>query len=180
MLMVPVSLSRCDAWETKCPRRGLGLMNRCRLGADTGSRALLHRLSPAPAIPRQQPLHLCTFMLPHPFHPSSISPSHIVTSSPLPCPQVRITPLTTKKFEHQGIRVQLIGQIELASERGSPHDFVSLGERPGAHGPGFDPCCTNAVSYAVCVRTVRKVASTTPGWLGGVGLPPGRRRLRGS
>lgn len=40
--------------------------------------------------------------------------------------EVRITPLTTKKFEHQGIRVQLIGQIELASERGSPHDFVSL------------------------------------------------------
>lgn len=42
--------------------------------------------------------------------------------------QIRVTPLTTKKFEHQGIRVQLIGQIELASERGQPHDFVSLGE----------------------------------------------------
>lgn len=43
--------------------------------------------------------------------------------------QVRITPLTTKRVEHSGIKVQLIGQIELASERGSPHDFVSLGER---------------------------------------------------
>lgn len=42
--------------------------------------------------------------------------------------QVRITPLTTKRVEHSGIKVQLIGQIELASERGSPHDFVSLGE----------------------------------------------------
>ncbi|PNW79418.1 hypothetical protein CHLRE_09g414200v5 [Chlamydomonas reinhardtii] len=40
--------------------------------------------------------------------------------------EIRVTPLTTKKFEHQGIRVQLIGQIELASERGQPHDFVSL------------------------------------------------------
>lgn len=44
------------------------------------------------------------------------------------CLQIRVTPLTTKKIEHQGIRVQLIGQIELAAERGSPHDFVSLGE----------------------------------------------------
>jgi hypothetical protein len=41
--------------------------------------------------------------------------------------QVRITPLTTKRVEHSGIKVQLLGQIELASERGSPHDFVSLG-----------------------------------------------------
>lgn len=41
--------------------------------------------------------------------------------------QVRITPLTTKRVEHTGIKVQLLGQIELASERGSPHDFVSLG-----------------------------------------------------
>ncbi|GFR42844.1 hypothetical protein Agub_g3802 [Astrephomene gubernaculifera] len=40
--------------------------------------------------------------------------------------EIRVTPLTTKKFEHQGIRVQLIGQIELLSERGQPHDFVSL------------------------------------------------------
>lgn len=48
--------------------------------------------------------------------------------------QVRITPLTTKRVEHSGIKVQLIGQIELASERGSPHDFVSLGEGVGAVG----------------------------------------------
>ncbi len=34
-----------------------------------------------------------------------------------------------KKVEHQGIKVQLLGQIELASERGHPHDFVSLGAR---------------------------------------------------
>eukprot|EP00878_Enallax_costatus_P002454 GHUV01002633.1.p1 GENE.GHUV01002633.1~~GHUV01002633.1.p1 ORF type:complete len:335 (+),score=99.67 GHUV01002633.1:291-1295(+) len=40
--------------------------------------------------------------------------------------EVRITPLTTKRVEHNGIKVQLLGQIELASERGSPHDFVSL------------------------------------------------------
>ena len=33
-----------------------------------------------------------------------------------------------KKIDHQGIKVQLLGQIELASERGQPHEFVSLGE----------------------------------------------------
>lgn len=30
---------------------------------------------------------------------------------------------------HQGIRAQLIGQIELAAEQGQPHDFVLLGEQ---------------------------------------------------
>ena len=42
--------------------------------------------------------------------------------------QIRVTPLTTKRIDHQGIKVQLLGQIELASERGQPHEFVSLGE----------------------------------------------------
>ena len=32
-------------------------------------------------------------------------------------------------MEHQGIKVQLLGQIELASERGHPHTFISLGKR---------------------------------------------------
>lgn len=41
--------------------------------------------------------------------------------------QVKVANIPGKKLEHQGIRVQLIGQIELASERGHPHDFVSLG-----------------------------------------------------
>ncbi|KIY94433.1 hypothetical protein MNEG_13528 [Monoraphidium neglectum] len=40
--------------------------------------------------------------------------------------EVRVTPLTTKRVEHNGVRVQLIGQIELASERGTYHDFVAL------------------------------------------------------
>ena len=36
--------------------------------------------------------------------------------------------MTTKRIDHSGIKVQLLGQIELASERGQPHEFVSLGE----------------------------------------------------
>ncbi|GMH34364.1 hypothetical protein BSKO_02198 [Bryopsis sp. KO-2023] len=39
---------------------------------------------------------------------------------------VRVAPVPGKKFEHNGIRVQLIGQIELASERGNYYDFLSL------------------------------------------------------
>jgi len=50
--------------------------------------------------------------------------------------QVRIVPLPGKRVEHQGIKVQLIGQIELAAERNAvrsnPHDFVSLGDAPNA------------------------------------------------
>lgn len=40
--------------------------------------------------------------------------------------EVKVTPVSARKLEHQGIKVQLIGQIELASERGQYHDFVSL------------------------------------------------------
>lgn len=42
--------------------------------------------------------------------------------------QVKVANIPGKKLEHQGIKVQLIGQIELATERGHPHDFVNLGE----------------------------------------------------
>ncbi|MEW5305273.1 MAG: hypothetical protein WDW36_007826 [Sanguina aurantia] len=40
--------------------------------------------------------------------------------------EIKVTPTSTKKLEHQGIRVQLIGQIDVATEKGGPHDFVSL------------------------------------------------------
>ena len=46
-------------------------------------------------------------------------------SCPLP-PQIRVVPSAGRRLEHAGIRVQLIGRIELASERGTKHDFVSL------------------------------------------------------
>lgn len=39
---------------------------------------------------------------------------------------VKATPIPGKKADHQGIRVQLIGQIEQAAERGNPSDFLSL------------------------------------------------------
>lgn len=42
--------------------------------------------------------------------------------------QVKVANIPGKKLEHQGIKVQLIGSIELATERGHPHDFVSLGK----------------------------------------------------
>ena len=31
-----------------------------------------------------------------------------------------------QKVDHNGIKVQLLGQIELASERGHPSDFLAL------------------------------------------------------
>jgi hypothetical protein len=42
---------------------------------------------------------------------------------------VKVANIPGKKVEHQGIKVQLLGQIELASERGHPHTFISLGKR---------------------------------------------------
>lgn len=41
--------------------------------------------------------------------------------------EVKVTPMQLgKRVEHMGIKVQLLGQIELASERGQYHEFVSL------------------------------------------------------
>ncbi|PSC75932.1 Vacuolar sorting-associated 26B [Micractinium conductrix] len=40
--------------------------------------------------------------------------------------EVKVTPIPGKRADHQGIRVQLLGEVELASERGYPHQFLSL------------------------------------------------------
>lgn len=48
-----------------------------------------------------------------------------------PChasPQIHITPAAGKKLEHQGIKVELIGTIDLFFDRGNTYDFVSMGE----------------------------------------------------
>lgn len=39
--------------------------------------------------------------------------------------QVHIA-LKGKKLEHQGIRVEFVGQIEMLIDRGNNHDFLSL------------------------------------------------------
>lgn len=41
---------------------------------------------------------------------------------------VKVSPVPGKRVEHQGIRVQLVGEIETVSERGHPHEFLSLGK----------------------------------------------------
>ena len=53
---------------------------------------------------------------------------HACSKSPLffSHSQVKVTPIPGKRVEHSGIRVQLVGEIELASERGYPHEFLSL------------------------------------------------------
>lgn len=48
--------------------------------------------------------------------------------------QIHITPAPGKKLEHQGIKVELIGTIELFFDRGNTYDFVSMArdlEPPG-------------------------------------------------
>lgn len=39
---------------------------------------------------------------------------------------VKVIPMPGKRVEHQGIRVQLVGEVELSSDRGNPHEFLSL------------------------------------------------------
>ena len=41
--------------------------------------------------------------------------------------QVHITPAAGKKIEHQGIKVELLGTIELFFDRGNTYDFVAMG-----------------------------------------------------
>lgn len=42
--------------------------------------------------------------------------------------QVKVMPTSAKKVEHSGMKVQLLGMIELATDRHNPQDFVALGE----------------------------------------------------
>ena len=71
---------------------------------------------------------------------TTTTPNHGTPPHPHPTPtrprppafawlQVKVTPIPGKRADHQGIRVQLLGEVELASERGYPHQFLSLGER---------------------------------------------------
>ena len=38
-----------------------------------------------------------------------------------------MTPIPGRRADHQGVRIQLLGEVELAVERGHPHQFLSLG-----------------------------------------------------
>jgi hypothetical protein len=40
--------------------------------------------------------------------------------------KIRVTPPPGKRLEHAGIKVRLIGRVELPSDRGGKHEFVSL------------------------------------------------------
>ena len=54
-----------------------------------------------------------------------------------------------KKVEHNGIKVQLLGQIELASERGHPSDFLALSKQlPASLLPPF--VCDAVRGFALC------------------------------
>ena len=45
--------------------------------------------------------------------------------------QVHLTPAAGKKVDHQGIKVELLGTIELFFDRGNTYDFVAMGARTG-------------------------------------------------
>ncbi len=60
-----------------------------------------------------------------------------------------MTPIPGRRTEHQGIRVQLLGEVELASERGHPHQFLSLGEHKG----GCVVVCTWGVRCKGCIAS---------------------------
>ena len=73
--------------------------------------------------------------------------------------QVKVANIPGKKVEHQGIKVQLLGQIELASERGHPHTFISLGASSSAmaycwaaSASAFDLSCVEFDCTLVAVR----------------------------
>ncbi|KAK9823987.1 hypothetical protein WJX72_006812 [[Myrmecia] bisecta] len=40
--------------------------------------------------------------------------------------EIKVSNVPGKKVEHQGVKVQLLGVIELATERGTPHEFLAL------------------------------------------------------
>ena len=81
-----------------------------------------------------------------------------MTEVPCGVRQLRIAPMPGKRLEHQGIKVQLIGQIELLAERGQigkahSHDFVSLGEAPLPSSPlSTHTCAAASTKPELCAR----------------------------
>ena len=72
--------------------------------------------------------------------------------------QVKVSSSTGKKVDHQGIRVQLLGQIELLNNRGNFHDFLGLGMPPRLaicmftafkleHAGSTNDCCVDSASW---------------------------------
>ena len=59
---------------------------------------------------------------------SQADPACTRTRSTASAAQVKVANIPGKKVDHNGIKVQLLGQIELASERGHPSDFLALSE----------------------------------------------------
>ena len=57
--------------------------------------------------------------------------------------QIKIANPPGKKIDHHGIKVQLLGQIELATERGHPQDFLGLG---AANMRCISTCCQAPVA----------------------------------
>jgi vacuolar protein sorting-associated protein 26 len=80
--------------------------------------------------------------------------------------EVKVAPVPGRRVEHQGIRVQLVGEIEMASERGHPHEFVSLGELScgarSARRAARLPLCRHAfpAARAPRARTLRLTSSS--------------------
>jgi hypothetical protein len=71
--------------------------------------------------------------------------------------QIKITPLTTKKLEHMGIKVQLLGQIEVASERGVKHEFMGMGKS----------CIYSSslmICYVFCIYVRRGMSLESKAW----------------
>lgn len=66
--------------------------------------------------------------------------------------QVKVANIPGKKLEHQGIKVQLIGSIELATERGHPHDFVSLGK------PLYSPRGQGSFCVGPCTKPYQAIS----------------------
>jgi len=53
--------------------------------------------------------------------------------------QVHLTPVPGKKVEHLGVKIELLGQIELYFDRGNTYDFVSLVRELDAPGDLYEP-----------------------------------------
>ena len=75
-------------------------------------------------------------------------PSEILVANCCPFViQVKIVPLQNGKFEHQGIRAQLVGVIDVTSDRGQGHEFLSLCATPST-------ACLDTNIYIVQLKNV--------------------------
>lgn len=86
--------------------------------------------------------------------------------------EVYLDPLPGKKVEHLGVKIELLGQIELSLERGHIYDFTSLVEMPYESYYGVHVKLRYILKVTVNRNFPSNITSVSEFWIRNISPPP--------